>query len=45
MKPLGVKAGFLAAVAQCDTTPRWSPQKAIELLSTMQGGYKYSSAD
>ena len=35
-----VKAGFLAAVAKGDTTsPLVTPEKAIELLSTMQGGY------
>ncbi|EBK2700693.1 TPA: bifunctional aconitate hydratase 2/2-methylisocitrate dehydratase [Salmonella enterica subsp. salamae serovar 1,4,12,[27]:b:[e,n,x]] len=35
-----VKAGFLAAVAKGDTTsPLVSPEKAIELLGTMQGGY------
>ncbi|SUX87325.1 bifunctional aconitate hydratase 2/2-methylisocitrate dehydratase [Citrobacter koseri] len=35
-----VKAGFLAAVAKGDTTsPLVTPEKAIELLGTMQGGY------
>ena len=35
-----VKAGFLAAVAKGDTTsPLITPEKAIELLGTMQGGY------
>ena len=35
-----VKAGFLAAVAKGETTsPLVSPEKAIELLGTMQGGY------
>ncbi|MGF7483851.1 bifunctional aconitate hydratase 2/2-methylisocitrate dehydratase [Providencia sp. SP181] len=35
-----VKAGFLAAVAKGETSsPLISPEKAIELLGTMQGGY------
>jgi aconitate hydratase 2/2-methylisocitrate dehydratase len=35
-----VKAGFLAAIAKGDaTSPLISPEKAIELLGTMQGGY------
>jgi len=35
-----VKAGFLAAVAKGETTsPLVTPEKAIELLGTMQGGY------
>ncbi|EAX7050922.1 bifunctional aconitate hydratase 2/2-methylisocitrate dehydratase [Salmonella enterica] len=35
-----VKAGFLAAVAKGEaTSPLVSPEKAIELLGTMQGGY------
>lgn len=35
-----VKAGFLAAVAKGETTsPLIAPEKAIELLGTMQGGY------
>ncbi|EKT64799.1 bifunctional aconitate hydratase 2/2-methylisocitrate dehydratase [Providencia burhodogranariea] len=35
-----VKAGFLAAIAKGETTsPLISPDKAIELLGTMQGGY------
>ncbi|WKZ91766.1 bifunctional aconitate hydratase 2/2-methylisocitrate dehydratase [Chimaeribacter arupi] len=35
-----VKAGFLAAVAKGDThSPLITPEKAIELLGTMQGGY------
>ena len=35
-----IKAGFLAAVAKGDTTsPLVTPEKAIELLGTMQGGY------
>ncbi|MBB6115650.1 aconitate hydratase 2/2-methylisocitrate dehydratase [Rahnella inusitata] len=35
-----VKAGFLAAVAKSETTsPLVTPEKAIELLGTMQGGY------
>lgn len=35
-----VKAGFLAAIAKGETTsPLISPEKAIELLGTMQGGY------
>jgi len=35
-----VKAGFLAAVAKGDTTsPLVTPEKAVELLGTMQGGY------
>lgn len=35
-----VKAGFLAAVAKGETTsPLVSPEKAVELLGTMQGGY------
>ncbi|AXE04959.1 bifunctional aconitate hydratase 2/2-methylisocitrate dehydratase [Salmonella enterica] len=35
-----VKAGFLAAVAKGETTsPLITPEKAIELLGTMQGGY------
>ncbi|AXC87334.1 bifunctional aconitate hydratase 2/2-methylisocitrate dehydratase [Salmonella enterica subsp. salamae serovar 56:b:[1,5]] len=35
-----VKAGFLATVAKGETTsPLIAPEKAIELLGTMQGGY------
>jgi len=35
-----VKAGFLAAVAKGEaTSPLITPEKAIELLGTMQGGY------
>ncbi len=35
-----VKAGFLAAVAKGDaSSPLVTPEKAIELLGTMQGGY------
>ncbi|ALB65641.1 Aconitate hydratase 2 [Cronobacter dublinensis 1210] len=35
-----VKAGFLAAVAKGDAScPLVTPEKAIELLGTMQGGY------
>lgn len=35
-----VKAGFLAAIAKGETTsPLISPEKAVELLGTMQGGY------
>jgi len=35
-----VKAGFLAAVAKGEaTSPIVTPEKAIELLGTMQGGY------
>lgn len=35
-----VKAGFLAAVAKGEaTSPLVTPEKAIELLGTMQGGY------
>ncbi|MFP4862641.1 bifunctional aconitate hydratase 2/2-methylisocitrate dehydratase [Providencia rettgeri] len=35
-----VKAGFLAAIAKGETSsPLISPEKAIELLGTMQGGY------
>ena len=35
-----VKAGFLAAIAKGDAvSPLLSPEKAIELLGTMQGGY------
>lgn len=35
-----VKAGFLAAIAKGDaTSPLISPEKAVELLGTMQGGY------
>ncbi|WP_314154901.1 bifunctional aconitate hydratase 2/2-methylisocitrate dehydratase, partial [Rouxiella badensis] len=35
-----VKAGFLAAVAKGETTsPLVTPEKAVELLGTMQGGY------
>ncbi|URQ61523.1 bifunctional aconitate hydratase 2/2-methylisocitrate dehydratase [Pantoea alhagi] len=35
-----VKAGFLAAIAKGETTsPLVTPEKAIELLGTMQGGY------
>ncbi|PVZ83356.1 bifunctional aconitate hydratase 2/2-methylisocitrate dehydratase [Serratia sp. S1B] len=35
-----VKAGFLAAIAKGETTsPLITPEKAIELLGTMQGGY------
>ncbi|MGJ0480772.1 bifunctional aconitate hydratase 2/2-methylisocitrate dehydratase [Pantoea agglomerans] len=35
-----VKAGFLAAVAKGEaTSPLISPEKAVELLGTMQGGY------
>ena len=35
-----VKAGFLAAVAKGDaTSPLVTPEKAVELLGTMQGGY------
>ncbi|NIF33151.1 bifunctional aconitate hydratase 2/2-methylisocitrate dehydratase [Enterobacter sp. Cy-643] len=35
-----VKAGFLAAIATGDaTSPLISPEKAVELLGTMQGGY------
>ncbi|WP_291973208.1 bifunctional aconitate hydratase 2/2-methylisocitrate dehydratase [Candidatus Symbiopectobacterium sp.] len=35
-----VKAGFLAAVAKGEAhSPLVSPEKAVELLSTMQGGY------
>ncbi len=35
-----VKAGFLAAIAKGEThSPLVSPEKAIELLGTMQGGY------
>ena len=35
-----VKAGFLTALAKCETTsPLISPEKAVELLGTMQGGY------
>lgn len=39
-----VKAGFLAAVAKGETTsPLITPEKAIELLGTMQGGYNIHS--
>ncbi|AKH64362.1 MULTISPECIES: bifunctional aconitate hydratase 2/2-methylisocitrate dehydratase [Photorhabdus] len=35
-----VKAGFLAAIAKGETTsPLITPEKAVELLGTMQGGY------
>ncbi|WP_426576576.1 bifunctional aconitate hydratase 2/2-methylisocitrate dehydratase [Xenorhabdus stockiae] len=35
-----VKAGFLAAISKSETTsPLITPEKAIELLGTMQGGY------
>ncbi|MGL4859436.1 MAG: bifunctional aconitate hydratase 2/2-methylisocitrate dehydratase [Enterobacteriaceae bacterium] len=35
-----VKAGFLAAISKGEThSPLITPQKAIELLGTMQGGY------
>ncbi|WP_323839931.1 bifunctional aconitate hydratase 2/2-methylisocitrate dehydratase [Photorhabdus africana] len=35
-----VKAGFLAAIAKDETiSPLITPEKAIELLGTMQGGY------
>lgn len=35
-----VKAGFLAAIATGEaTSPLISPEKAVELLGTMQGGY------
>ncbi len=35
-----VKAGFLAAIAKGETTsPLVTPEKAVELLGTMQGGY------
>ncbi|MBG3014253.1 bifunctional aconitate hydratase 2/2-methylisocitrate dehydratase [Proteus faecis] len=35
-----VKAGFLTALAKGETTsPLISPEKAVELLGTMQGGY------
>ncbi|EKT55903.1 bifunctional aconitate hydratase 2/2-methylisocitrate dehydratase [Providencia sneebia] len=35
-----VKAGFLAALAKGETTsPLITPEKAVELLGTMQGGY------
>ena len=35
-----VKAGFLAAIARGEaTSPLVTPEKAIELLGTMQGGY------
>ncbi|MEY0231715.1 bifunctional aconitate hydratase 2/2-methylisocitrate dehydratase [Providencia manganoxydans] len=35
-----VKAGFLAAIAKGETaSPLISPEKAVELLGTMQGGY------
>lgn len=35
-----VKAGFLAAIVKGETTsPLVTPEKAIELLGTMQGGY------
>ena len=35
-----VKAGFLAAVAKGETkTPLVSPERAVELLGTMLGGY------
>lgn len=35
-----VKAGFLAAIAKGEAaSPLISPEKAIELLGTMQGGY------
>lgn len=35
-----VKAGFLAAVAKGEAkSPLLTPEKAIELLGTMQGGY------
>ena len=35
-----VKAGFLAAIAKGEaTSPLLTPEKAIELLGTMQGGY------
>ncbi|MBK0035009.1 bifunctional aconitate hydratase 2/2-methylisocitrate dehydratase [Erwinia sp. S43] len=35
-----VKAGFLAAVAKGEaTSPLVTPEKAVELLGTMQGGY------
>ncbi|PHM33280.1 bifunctional aconitate hydratase 2/2-methylisocitrate dehydratase [Xenorhabdus innexi] len=35
-----VKAGFLAAISKGETTsPLITPEKAIELLGTMQGGY------
>ncbi|WP_156124005.1 bifunctional aconitate hydratase 2/2-methylisocitrate dehydratase [Enterobacter sp. Bisph1] len=35
-----VKAGFLAAIAKGEaTSPLVSPEKAVELLGTMQGGY------
>ncbi|WP_122974056.1 bifunctional aconitate hydratase 2/2-methylisocitrate dehydratase [Buttiauxella noackiae] len=35
-----VKAGFLAAITKGDaTSPLISPEKAVELLGTMQGGY------
>ncbi len=35
-----VKAGFLAAIAKGEATPPLvTPEKAVELLGTMQGGY------
>ncbi len=35
-----VKAGFLAAIAKGEAkSPLLTPEKAIELLGTMQGGY------
>ncbi len=35
-----VKAGFLAAIAKGEaTSPLVTPEKAVELLGTMQGGY------
>ena len=34
-----VKAGFLAAIAKGEATSPGYPEKAIELLGTMQGGY------
>ncbi len=34
-----VKAGFLAAIAKGEATSLVTPEKAVELLGTMQGGY------
>lgn len=34
-----VKAGFLAAIAKGEATCLVTPEKAVELLGTMQGGY------
>ncbi len=34
-----VKAGFLAAIAKGEATSPVTPEKAVELLGTMQGGY------